>query len=302
MSSAESFFKFILIFIISLGIGFGGMVYAGKRMEEMKVPYWTGKYPVMVIAHRGFSGAASENTLAAFQKGIEIGSDMIELDIHLCKDGEVVVIHDETLERTTTGQGRVVDYTLKELKKFDAGSWFGPQFSRERIPTLGEVLELAKGRVPVNIEIKNPTHGQYSITELTNQALREVKEAGMIHQVIFSSFNPVSLEWIKKKEPQVWVALLYDKPWSALSDVTGGEEYGVLNLRNSHLTKEKIAKIHKERMKVNVYTVNSQEEMEQFIRWGVDGIITNHPDQLMGILEKRSASNRPAHRIQSKAS
>jgi glycerophosphoryl diester phosphodiesterase len=160
---------------------------------------------------------------------------------------------------------------------------------------------LAKGRVPVNIEIKNPTHGQYSITELTNQALREVKEAGMIHQVIFSSFNPVSLEWIKKKEPQAWVALLYDKPWSALSDVTGGEEYGVLNLRHSHLTKDKIAKIHKERMKVNVYTVNSQEEMGQFIRWGIDGIITNYPDLLIKILQKRGSSMRPLH-FQSKAS
>jgi glycerophosphoryl diester phosphodiesterase len=302
MRSLESSFEFILILIISLGIGFGGTFCAGKRIGEMKVPYWTGKYPVMVIAHRGFSGAAPENTLAAFQKGIEIGSDMIELDVHLSKDGKVVVLHDETLERTTNGQGRVVDYTLRELKKFDAGSWFAPQFSRERIPTLGEALELAKGRAPVNIEIKNPTHGRYPITELTDQALREVKEAGMIHRVIFSSFNPISLEWIKKKEPQVWVALLYHKPWSALSDVTGGEKYEVLNLRHSYLTKDKIAKIHKERMKVNVYTVNSQEEMEQFIRWGVDGIITNHPDQLMGILEKRSASNRPAHRIQSKAS
>jgi glycerophosphoryl diester phosphodiesterase len=302
MSLSARSFTFILLGIISLGFGFGGMGWADKRIEEMKVPYSTGKVPVAVIAHRGFSGAAPENTLAAFQKGIEIGSDMIELDIHLCKDGKVVVIHDETLERTTNAQGRVVDYTLKELKKFDAGSWFGPQFSGERIPTLGEVLELAKGRVPVNIEIKNPTHGQYPITQLADQALRKVKEAGMIHRVVFSSFNPLSLEWIKKKEPQVGVALLYHEPWSILSDVTGGEKYEVLNLRRTYLTKDKIAKIHKERMKVNVYTVNSQEEMEQFIRWAVDGIITNHPDQLMGILEKRLASTSPAHRIQTKAS
>src|SRR5690606_9559351 len=157
-----------------------------------KFTYWSGKFPVMVIAHRGFSGAAPENTLAAFRKGIEIGSDMIELDVHLSRDGELVVIHDETLERTTNGKGRVADNTLMELKDLDAGSSFAPQFSGEKIPTLIEVIELAKGRVLVNIEIKNPTHQRYSITELAEKTLREVKKAGMIDKFIFSSFNPAA--------------------------------------------------------------------------------------------------------------
>jgi len=256
----------------------------------MKGPYWTGKFPVMVIAHRGFSGAAPENTLAAFQKAIEVGSDMIELDIQLSQDGETMVFHDETLERTTYTRGKVFDYTLKELKKLDAGSWFGPQFSGERIPTLKEVLELAKGRILVNIEIKNPTPGQYSIIDLAERALGEVKKAGMLNQVIFSSFNPLSLEHIAKREPRVWVALLYHKPWNLLSEVTGGKNYSVLNLRNAYLTKDKIVKIHQEGMKVNVYTVNFEEEMEQFLHWGIDGIITNHPDRLIKILRKRGSS------------
>jgi len=259
---------------------------AGKRVEEMKVPYWIGRFPVMVIAHRGFSGAAPENTLTAFQKAIEVGSDMIELDVQLSKDEEVVVIHDETLERTTFTGGKVFDYTLKELKKLDAGSWFGPQFSGERIPALKEVLGLAKGRILVNIEIKNPTHGQYSIIDLAKAALREVKKAGMLNQVIFSSFNPAGLEWIQEREPRVWVALLYHKSWSSLAEVTEGKNYSVLNLRNAYLTKDKIVKIHSEGMKVNVYTVNFEEEMEQFIRWGIDGIITNYPELLIKILEK----------------
>lgn len=290
---------FWMILIICIG---GQMGCAGKKVVEMKVPYWTGKLPVMVIAHRGFSGAAPENTLAAFQKAMEVGSDIIELDIHLSQDGKVVVIHDETLERTTYGQGKVVDYTLKELKKFDAGSWFGQKFSGERIPTLKEVLELAKGRILINIEIKNPTPGQYSITDLAYRALREVKKAGMINQVIFSSFNPASLERIKKREPRGWVALLYHKSWNSLQEVKGGNDYSVLNLRNAYLTKDKIAKIHKEGMKVNVYTVNFEEEMEQFIRWGINGIITNHPDRLIKILQKRFGSGKPFHLTQSKAS
>ena len=276
----------IFIFLILLGIGYGGMGCAGKRMDEMKAPYWNGKYPLMVIAHRGFSGAAPENTLSAFQKAIEIGSDMVELDVQLSKDGKLVVIHDETLERTTNGRGRVTDSTLKELKALDAGSWFGARFSGEKIPTIRDVLDLAKGRVLVNIEIKHPNHGLYSITELADQALKETKNAGMVSGVIFSSFNPEALEWIKKIEPRARVAVLYNHPWSALTEVTGGKDYRVLNLRKSHVTKDKIIKIHDQGMKTNVYTVNSEEEMEQFVRWKVDGIISNHPDRLIRILEK----------------
>ena len=189
---------FILLFLILLAFG-GQMSCALKRVEEKKVPYWKGRFPVLVVAHRGFSGAAPENTLAAFRKAIEAGSDMIELDIQLSKDGKIVVIHDETLERTTDGQGRVADRTFPEIRKLDAGSWFGSQFSGEKIPTLQEVLELAKGKVLVNIEIKNPAHGQYPITELADQGLEAVKKAGMLNRVIFSSFNPVRWNGSRRK-------------------------------------------------------------------------------------------------------
>ena len=259
-----------------------------KRVEERKVPYWKGKFHVMVVAHRGFSGAAPENTLGAFRKALEAGSDMIELDVHLSKDGKIVVIHDETLERTTDGQGKVVDHTLEDLKKLDAGSRFGADFSRERIPTLQEVLTLAKGKVLVNIEIKNPTHEKYAITELTEKALQEVKREEMLDRVIFSSFNPVSLEWLRKKEPRARVAFLYHRPWNSIPELTGGREFQVLNLRNIHLTREKVEKIRKGGFKLNVYTVNSEEELQQFVRWEVDGIITNYPDRLIRILKEKS--------------
>lgn len=262
------------------------MGWATKRVDAAKFPYWTGKFPIMVIAHRGFSGAAPENTLAAFKKGIEIGSDMIELDVHLSRDGEIVVIHDETLERTTNGKGMVADHTLQELKSVDAGSSFGPAFAGEKIPTLKEVLDLAKGRVLVNIEIKNPTHQRYSIIDLTEKTLREVEKAGVIDKVIFSSFNPVSLEWIGKKEPRAQTAFLFHRPWNSLPDIPGSQEYSVLNLRNIHLTREKVAEIKKAGKRVNVYTVNPGEEIRKFVDWGVDGIITNYPDRLIKVLQK----------------
>jgi glycerophosphoryl diester phosphodiesterase len=263
------------------------MAQAARKPAEMIVPYWAGKFPVLVTAHRGFSGEAPENTLPAFKKAIEVGSDMIELDVRFSKDGKIVVIHDDTLDRTTNGRGKVSDYTLKELKELDAGSWFAPQFSGEQIPTLKEVLELAKGKIPMNIEIKDDSPGQYKITDLADRALQEVKKAGMVGEVIFSSFYPSSLQRIKERDPRIWVALLYHREWNSLREVTGGRVFSVLNLRHSFLTREKIRRIHQEGMKVNTYTVNSEEEMEQFIGWGIDGIITNHPDKLIQILKKK---------------
>jgi glycerophosphoryl diester phosphodiesterase len=275
---------FLILLVTLIG---GEMTCATKKAAEMAVPYWTGKFPVLVTAHRGFSGDAPENTLAAFKKAMEVGSDMMELDVRFSKDGQIVVMHDDTLDRTANGRGKVSDYTLKELKQFDAGSWFAPQFSGEHIPTLVEVLELAKGKIRVNIEIKDESLGRYKITDLADRALQEVKKAGMEDQVIYVSFYPVALERIQERDSRLWVGLLYHRPWNSLHEVTGGRSFPVLGLRNSYLTKGKIDKIHQQGMKVNVYTVNSEEEMEQFIRWGVDGIITNHPDRLIKILQKK---------------
>jgi len=289
MKLGKYHWKWGSIFFLLWGVGMGGeMGCAAKKTGEVIASYWTGKFSVLVIAHRGFSGAAPENTLAAFQKAIEVGSDMLELDVHLSKDGQLVVIHDPTLERTTNGRGRVFDYTLKELKQFDAGAWFAPNFSGEKLPTLEEVLELAKGKILVNIEIKKGDLAPYPITELADRALQVVDKAGMLDQVIFSSFHPPALERIKERNSRVRVALLYHKPWDFLPEVTGGRTFAVLNLRHSYLTKEKIAKIRQQGMKVNTYTVNSAEELERFIHWGVDGIITDHPDRLIKILQPKS--------------
>jgi glycerophosphoryl diester phosphodiesterase len=261
---------------------------AGERIKEAKVPYWMGKFSVMVIAHRGFSGDAPENTLVAFQKAIEVGCDMMELDVHLSRDGQVVVIHDHSLERTTNGRGKVADYTLEELKQLDAGFWFATRFSGEPIPTLKEALQLAKGRILVNIEIKNGSLGQYTITDLADRTLQEVEKAAMAEQVIFSSFYPLALDRIQERDSRLWVALLYHKSWQSIPQVTGGKSFSILNLRNSYLTKGKIARIHQEGIRVNTYTVNAAAQMERFIRWGVDGIVTNHPDRLIKILQKKS--------------
>ncbi len=256
-------------------------------MEGSSISFAPRNFPVLVIAHRGFSGTAPENTLAAFQKAIEIGSDLVELDVHLSMDKEVVVIHDPTLQRTTTGAGKVIDFTLEELKRFDAGVKFSSKFAGERIPSLQEVLNLVRGKVGVNIEIKGGFLEPQAIQDLADQVLKEVEKAGMLGQALFSSFHPLALHRIRKKNPSAQLAMLFHQPWNSLEEITRGEVYSTLNLRSIYLSREKIALLKIHNIRVNVYTVNSEKEMRQFLSWGIDGIITNFPDRLINLLRRR---------------
>jgi glycerophosphoryl diester phosphodiesterase len=246
---------------------------------------WRGKYPVFVTAHRGFSGKAPENTLAAFRAAIDARCDMIELDVHLSRDNQVVVIHDDTLERTTNGRGNVADQSYAELKRLDAGSWFDPRFSGERIPTLAEVLSLARGRILVNIELKKVKGFPYTMEELADRALHEVERADMSGQVLFSSFDRAAIDRIGKMNPLLPVAIITNKPWAKPEEVGGGKWHPTLNCRISVLNEDNIRLAHAEGIRIHAWTVNLAEEMKKAIALGVDGIITNHPDRLIHLLK-----------------
>ena len=248
---------------------------------------WTGKFPIFAISHRGFSGAAPENTLAAFKKAIEAGSDMIELDVHLSKDREVVVIHDDTLKRTTTGNGRVADFNLQELRKLDAGFWSGSQFRGEKIPTLKEVFELARGKILLHIELKEGDLGRYNLIDLTDRTLEEVERAGMLDQVLFGSFNLPAVDRVREKYPQLPVALIYNKPWNLPQDAMGERPLPILSCSGTVLNQANLSKAHEQGIKVFVWTLDTEAHIEHFLNIGVDGIITNYPDRLIKILQKR---------------
>ncbi len=248
----------------------------------------TGKFPVFVIAHRGFSGEAPENTLTAFKKAMDLGVDMIELDVHLSKDGQVVVIHDDTLNRTTNGKGKVADLTLDELKQLDAGSWFGAQFSGERIPALKEVLESVRGKAVLTIELKQGDLGRYRMSDLADRSLEEVERAGMMNQVVFASFDLSAIDRIREKNPRVPVASIYGKAWSLPHEATGGRPIPLLSCRGTVLTEANVSKARQQGTKVFVWTVNTEEQMERFLHMGVDGIVTDYPDRLIKILQTRS--------------
>src|SRR6056297_1649122 len=151
-------------------------------------------HSIYILGHRGASGMAPENTESAFKKALQSGADGVELDVHLTKDKELVVIHDERVDRTTDGTGYVKDLTLKEIKKLDAGSYFSPQFAGERILTLEEALELARSFKLINIEIKNMI---IKYKDIERELLGTIKKMNLESKVICSSFNHYSVALIK---------------------------------------------------------------------------------------------------------
>src|SRR5258708_9070381 len=161
---------------------------------------------MLVIAHRGASGNAPENTLAAFRKAVALGATFIETDLQLSRDARLVAIHDATVNRTTNGQGAVHDMTLAELRRLDAGSWFGSEFAGERIPTLEEILEFSKKKdVVFYLEMK--PSGSWGGEHALIGALRE---SGEIPRTVVISFDAAILEGLRKIEPTLMTGVLYE--------------------------------------------------------------------------------------------
>ena len=246
------------------------------------------RHKVMVIAHRGYSGIAPENTISAFKKAIEAGADMIELDIFLSKDGEIVVFHDKNLKRTTKTKGKVKDLLLWELKELDAGSWFKPEFTGERIPTLEEVLILTKGKIMVNIEIKADAINSYKKKGgIEEKLVKLIEKYDISSEVIISSYNLLALKRIKELNPNISTALLYRfRIKKLLLKIAGENLIDAFHPGKRFLNKKTLLTTKKDDFKINVYTINQKREMKKFIKIGVDGIITNYPDRLFELLRE----------------
>lgn len=247
----------------------------------------SGKAGTLNIAHRGASAAAPPNTLAAFEKAIELGADGIEFDVHLSADGVPVVIHDFTVDATTDGSGWVASLTLAQLKQLDAGSTFDPVFAGERIPTLKEVLETVGNRLLLNIELKTTSLRDNGLEQAT---VAHVEQQGLSDNVLFSSFNPFSLWRAKRIAPHIPVGLLYapDLPlplrhtWLAPM-IPHEARHPEHTMVDAHY----LAWARQRGYRVNTWTVDDPEEMRRLIGLGVDGIITNVPDVLHSVLESQ---------------
>jgi len=241
---------------------------------------------ILNIAHRGASAIAPENTLAAFEAARALGADGIELDVRLCADGVPVVIHDATVDRTTDGSGRVADMTLTQLKELDAGSWFGPAFSEEPVPTLRETLETVGKKLLVNIELK----GEGLVNRgLAHAVVDVIEQYGLGERVLLSAFNPLTLRRVQKIAPQIPTALLYaSASLPRLASLVARRPYAALHPHVGAASAEHMDWIRRRNHRIHVWTVDDPGEMRRLIRWDVDGMITNVPDHLSKVLRSES--------------
>ncbi|MCG6950588.1 MAG: hypothetical protein LJE93_16870 [Acidobacteria bacterium] len=245
--------------------------------------FYDGAARTRVIAHRGFSGAAPENTRAAVRAAIEVGADMAEIDVTLSADMHVVVIHDPTLDRTTNGSGEVSLFTLEELKELDAGSWFDPSFAGERIPTLDEVLAEANGRILLNVEIKSESVDRGVVKRVASA----IRGRDMCEQVVVSSFSPTALLQMHAIAPEIRTAVLYNTELHTGRDaVEIAAELGatVFNIKRQRLTRIMLRRCREHGLPIGVYTVNKPRRMRRLVGKGINAIFTDRPDRLLDIL------------------
>lgn len=239
----------------------------------------------LVMGHRGAMGYAPENTMASFELARKMGVDAIELDVHLSADGQLVVIHDESVDRTTDGTGAVNHLSLAELKALDAGAKFDPQFAGERIPTLDEVLTWAKGHLPVVIECKIQPDWEQVVEALV--AL--VDRLDVADQVAFISFDHYIPRGLKKRRPNWQAGALYvGRPVDPVSVAGAALANGVLP-HFAYLSPELAKTMHAEGKWVGTWCPNSEPELQYAIAMGADMIGTNYPDRLQRLLGLNTA-------------
>jgi len=231
----------------------------------------------LVIAHRGASVAAPENTLAAFEQAVQLGAEAIELDAKRTRDGQVVCFHDRSLVRTAGVSGAVADRTLAELRRLDVGAWKDERFRSERIPTLAEVFEAVGRRVLVNVELTDYWWDQRRLAEA---AVAVVKQQGLEARVLFSSFQSSALVAAASQAPEIARAHLVGPTWLATRDRFSLRRAAVQaeHPHESLVRPDRVERAHRCGRRLHVYTVDDAETMKTLWRWGVDGLITDVPE------------------------
>lgn len=260
--------------------------------------------PVEVIAHRGASAQAPENTLAAFRRALELGADWFELDCTLSKDAQIVVIHDDTIKRTAKGKpkGRVADLTLAELKALDVGSWKSAEFKDERIPTLAESLDLAAGKIGVYVEVKHQDDAKklrkrvldaepderLEILEasdckdlpLAKAVVAEVQpRVARGERIVVQSFSAIICAYLRLAAPEITVELLTgDVPWKESLRWLTALDFAGLNPSRKKVSAARVAEVRELNKDVSVWTVNDAKLIRKLRKWGVRRLISDVPD------------------------
>jgi len=246
-----------------------------------------------VIAHRGANHLAPQNTIPAFEKAVQLGAQGMENDVHLTRDGEIVICHDYTIDETSNGTGFISDYSYEELLRFDFGGYFSEEYRGTKIPTLAECFEVCRPMALLNVEIKSPRDAHSPIARRTVALARDM---GLMEQLLISSFDKDILAAARAADPSVQTALLYsidEKECPNLADLL--EDYvgfaksiGVNALHPflMYMDEDYCENCHKAGLRVHPWTANKEFAIEAFVEWGCDGIITDLPDLALEIVKK----------------
>jgi glycerophosphoryl diester phosphodiesterase len=226
----------------------------------------------LVVAHRGASGVAPENTLLAFQIAHDIGADMIELDVQQTEDGELVCIHDFKVDRTTNGSGAVAEMSFHEIRELDAGQG-------QRIPTLAEVLDFCRGKLKVVIELK--------VTDIEKEILSLVHKRGMLSEIMLCSFLHGTLIEARSLNVDVTTAVLVSKIKEGIVDYVLEMESNALNPDFNHVTPSLVSELHRNELQIFPWTVNDSATMAELYNTSIDGLITNFPDRALEVLRRK---------------
>ena len=240
-------------------------------------------YP-LVYAHRGACGYAPENTMASFRKAMEQGADGFELDVQMTKDGEVVVVHDEYLERVSDGKGFVKDYTLEQLRKMNFNRQF-PEYGFQQIPTLKEVLDLLKPTdLGLNIELKTNV---FHYDGIIDKVFTLVEESGMKDRIIYSSFNHETCVEIRNRQKDAYVGFLYADGFLDVEEYV--KNHGGNALHPAFYLLQDMRSVRKARqlgLDINAWVINEPEHLEMACQRKLNIIITNYPDRALNIVKK----------------
>lgn len=242
----------------------------------------------LVLAHRGANKVAPQNTLPAFKKAMEFNADGLETDVHLSSDGHIVICHNYTVDETSNGAGRVDEMTLEQLKSLDFGSYFNEEFKGVLLPTLPELLDLTKSMSLINIEIKPPKKN----CDLVKRVVETIHEYGIVDNSIVSCFDPECIRVVKETDSNIKTGLLYEDDELGREIMTFGvaKYCNQLKANAAHphrklITQKEVMELHNLGMAVNPWTVNIEEEIIRFTKWGCDALISDVPDYCRKVLE-----------------
>jgi len=233
-----------------------------------------------IIAHRGASGHAPENTLAAFRAAVELGAAFIETDLQLTRDAQFVAIHDATLQRTTNGAGAIRDIKLAELKELDAGRWFDHSFVGERVPTLDQVLAFGRENdIVIYLELKY--EAAWGMHHALAAALRNSDTA----RCVVISFDPGTIGSLHQHDPAIMTGLLVEEARPDTVKTAVGVGARQLCPRENLITQDLVNEAHLSDLQVATWTVNKPDQMRRVLAAGVDGIMTDFPDRLRTVMQ-----------------